>query len=89
MSDQDFRDPFLALDSMDRFIAVRASDARRYGKVVMAFALSNREYLRRLRIRGRSVPSTMLRIILPQAVDLPLRHPPPAVMPQPHRLHSS
>jgi hypothetical protein len=29
---------------MERFSAIRAGDARRYGKVVMAFALSNREY---------------------------------------------
>ena len=38
---------FLDLESMDRFTAIRASDARRYGKVVMALALSNREYQHR------------------------------------------
>jgi hypothetical protein len=47
VSDHDFNRPYLDLDSMDLFTAIRASDARRYGKTVRAFVLSNREYQRR------------------------------------------
>jgi len=53
MSNHDFNRPFLDLDSMDRFTAIRATDARRYGKVVMAFALSNREYRHRFNRLGK------------------------------------
>lgn len=38
---------------MERFKAIRASDARRFGKVVMAFPLSNRQYARRFSRLGK------------------------------------
>lgn len=43
----DFNNPYLDLDSMAPYIAKHPSDARKYGQIVKAFALSNREYLRR------------------------------------------
>ena len=53
MSDYDFNRPFIDLDSMDLFTATRTSDARRYGKTVMAYALSNREYKHRFNRFGK------------------------------------
>jgi hypothetical protein len=53
MSEHDFNRPFLDLDSMDLFTAVRTSDARRYGKTVRAFVLSNREYQHRFNRLGK------------------------------------
>jgi hypothetical protein len=46
-SGYDFNRPYMDLDSLDLFTAVRAKDARKYGKTVRAFVLSNREYQRR------------------------------------------
>src|SRR5262245_20616722 len=53
MSDHDFNRPYLDLESMNFFTSVRKSDARRYGKTVRAFGLSNREYQRRFNRLGR------------------------------------
>jgi hypothetical protein len=52
MTESDFNDPYLALDSMGLFTAIQPSDARKYGKTVRAFALSNREYQRRFNQLG-------------------------------------
>jgi hypothetical protein len=53
MSEHDlFNDPYLELDSMGLFTAVQPSDARKYGKTVRAFVLTNREYQRRFNRLG-------------------------------------
>lgn len=53
MSKYDFDRPYLDVDSMDLFAAIRASDARRYGKTVRAYALSNKEYQYRFARLGK------------------------------------
>ena len=52
MSDHDFNRPYLDLDSMDLFTAIRANDARKYGQTIRAFILSNREYQHRFNQLG-------------------------------------
>lgn len=52
MSDHDFTRPFLDLNSMDLFTAIRPEDARRFGRTVRAFDLSNREYRHRFKELG-------------------------------------
>jgi len=53
MSDHNLNRPYLDLELMDFFTAIRKSDARRYGKTVRAFGLSNREYQRRFNRLGK------------------------------------
>lgn len=52
MDEHDFNRPFLDLDSMDLFTAVRQKEARMFGRTVRAFPLSNREYLHRFHDLG-------------------------------------
>jgi hypothetical protein len=47
MSEHDFNRPYRGLELMDTFVAIEKIDAQRYGKIVRAFGLSNREYLHR------------------------------------------
>ena len=53
MTESDFNDPYLDLDSMGVFTAIQPSDARKYGTTVRAFALSNREYQHRFNQLGK------------------------------------
>ena len=69
MSDSLFRDPFLGLNSMEVFSAVRPSDARKFGKTVRAYVLSNREYERRFnRLKHENnmmpPPSSVIHVML-------------------------
>ena len=47
MSEHDFNRPYLKLEEMDLYTAIRPKDARMFGRTVRAFHLSNREYLHR------------------------------------------
>jgi hypothetical protein len=69
MSDYNINRPYLGLDSMGLFTAIRPKDARRYGRTVRAFLLSNREYKRRFdRFRKENnmkpPPSSVIHIML-------------------------
>ena len=47
MSSHDYNRPFTDLDSMDSFTSIDPADAKRLGKTVRTFKITNREYQQR------------------------------------------
>lgn len=49
----DFNRPYIEVSAMELFAATQEEDAQRYGKLVRAFGLTNREYQHRLSRLGQ------------------------------------